>query len=263
MVLMALGQAALSPSLEARRREVVRRAQAWVLSMQCRNGGWAAFDKDCDKHIFTKIPFADHNAMIDPPTADITARVLEMLGRAGWTAGERALRPALELLRDEQEVDGSWYGRWGVNYLYGTWAVLRGLRSIGADMSEPWIRRGADWLESVQREDGGWGETCETYVDPSLKGRGPSTPSQTAWALMGLLAVRGPHAPSVARGFEYLIRTQRPDGSWDEPIFTGTGFPKVFYLEYTLYRQSFPVMAMGTYLRALGADPKPAKTAER
>jgi squalene-hopene/tetraprenyl-beta-curcumene cyclase len=250
MVLMALPQAKLPEASAKKRREIGGRALSWVLSMQCGNGGWAAFDKDCDKHILTKIPFADHNAMIDPPTADITARVLEMLGRQGWKASDRLVRPAIEMIRDEQETDGSWYGRWGVNYIYGTWQVLRGLRSIGADMSQAWIQRGAEWLESVQQEDGGWGETCETYADPAKKGCGPSTPSQTAWALMGLLAVRGPGASSVERGFDYLLRTQRPDGGWDEPIYTGTGFPKVFYLEYTLYRLSFPIMALGTYLRA-------------
>ena len=153
----------------------------------------------------------------------------------------------MAFIRAEQEADGSWYGRWGVNYIYGTWQVLMGLDSIGADMNQPWIQKGANWLASVQREDGGWGETCATYADPSLKGAGPSTPSQTAWAILGLLSAGRASDPAVERGVAYLLSTQRPDGTWDESEITGTGFPKVFYLGYTMYRHSFPLMALGKY----------------
>jgi len=228
-----------------------RRGLEWLLSMQCADGGWASFDRDNTKKVLTKMPFADHNAMIDPPTVDITARVLECLARFGFDLGTPEVERARVFIEREQEADGSWYGRWGVNYIYGTWQVLKGLADIGEDMSRPYVQRAVQWLLSVQQADGGWGERCETYDDPGTKGSGPSTPSQTAWALMGLIAAGHEQEEAVQRGVDYLVRTQRADGNWDEAEFTGTGFPKVFYLEYTLYRLSFPLMALGLYRSAL------------
>jgi squalene-hopene/tetraprenyl-beta-curcumene cyclase len=177
--------------------------------------------------------------------------VLEFLGYIGYDQSYPAVARAVRFLRREQEEDGSWFGRWGVNYIYGTWQVLRGLAAIDEDMSQPYVRRAADWLRSVQLPDGGWGETCATYADPALKGKGPATPSQTAWAIMGLMAA-GDYDDCVRRGVEHLMRTQRPDGTWDETEYTGTGFPKVFYLEYTMYRNYFPLHALGVYQTALG-----------
>ncbi|MBI5596937.1 MAG: squalene--hopene cyclase [Elusimicrobia bacterium] len=247
MVMLALRHVELEDRPALQREQACLRGLHWLLSMQSASGGWAAFDKDNTKVILTKIPFADHNAMIDPPTADVTGRVLELLGYIGYDSSYGAVQSAVEFLKSEQEPDGSWYGRWGVNYIYGTWQVLMGLKAIGADMSEPWIQKAANWLASVQLPDGGWGETCTTYNDPSLKGRGPATPSQTAWAVMGLISAGRAADPAVERGAAHLLSTQRSDGAWDEAGFTGTGFPKVFYLEYTLYRDSFPLLALGKY----------------
>lgn len=248
-VLMALDCARLPKDEE--KREICGQAIEWVFAMQGRDGGWASFDVDNDRMIFTQIPFADHNAMLDPSTADITARVLEMLARYGYDRTDPRVRRAIDFIKADQEPDGAWFGRWGVNYIYGTWQVLKGLSCIGEDMSEPYIRRGAEWLRSVQNEDGGWGESCATYEDPSLRGQGPSTASQTAWALMGLIAAGDVSSEVVQRGLDYLLRTQNPDGSWDEASFTGTGFPKVFYLRYHLYCKYFPVFALGMYARQL------------
>lgn len=231
----------------------IRRAVKWTLAMQSRNGGWGAFDADNDREILTRVPFADHNAMIDPPTADITSRVLEMFGRLGFAADHKSLRNALEFVWKEQEPDGAWYGRWGVNYLYGTWQVLVGLREIGVSTSDPRIQAAAVWLKRCQQESGGWGETARSYDEPRLRGQGPATASQTAWALMGLMAAGEVQSESVRRGIEYLLATQQPDGTWDEPWFTGTGFPRVFYLKYHLYRIYFPLMALGRYRTMLGA----------
>ncbi|MBI3548357.1 MAG: squalene--hopene cyclase [Elusimicrobia bacterium] len=250
MVMLALRHVHLEEPLALAREKACLRGLHWLLSMQSSKGGWAAFDKDNTKYIFTKIPFADHNAIIDPPTADITARVLEFLGYIGYDDSYGCVRSAIDFLRKEQETDGSWYGRWSVNYIYGTWQVLRGLAAIGEDMRQPYVQKAAEWLKSVQLPDGGWGETCLTYNDPSKKGTGPATPSQTAWAVMGLMAAGLGSDPAVLRGIEYLISTQRPDGTWDETEFTGTGFPKVFYLEYTMYRNYFPLLALGQYRAA-------------
>jgi squalene-hopene/tetraprenyl-beta-curcumene cyclase len=228
-------------------RESVQRAIDWIFSMQCKEGGWASFDKDNDRMVFQHIPFADHNAMLDPPTVDITGRILEMLATYGYTKDDRRVRKAIKFLRQQQEPDGSWFGRWGVNYIYGTMLVLRGLEAIGIDHHEPYVQQGAEWLRMVQNPDGGWGETCESYDDPTKRGIGPSTPSQTAWAIMGLLAANDTRSDSVARGIAYLLRTQNKNGSWDEPATTGTGFPRVFYLVYTLYREYFPLIALTSY----------------
>ncbi len=231
--------------------ESVQRAIDWIMSMQCKNGGWASFDKDNDRMVFQYIPFADHNAMLDPPTVDITGRILEMLATYGYNKNHRAVKKALKFVRDEQEPDGSWFGRWGVNYIYGTMQVLRGLESIGTDHHEPYVQQAAEWIRMVQNPDGGWGETCGSYDDPNTKGIGPSTPSQTAWAVMGLLAANDTRSESVAKGVAYLLKTQKPDGSWDEAWYTGTGFPRVFYLMYHLYRQYFPLIALTTYKKVI------------
>jgi squalene-hopene/tetraprenyl-beta-curcumene cyclase len=235
-------------------RESVQRAIDWVFSMQCKNGGWASFDKDNDRMVFQHIPFADHNAMLDPATVDITGRTLEMLAAYGYDKKHPAVKKAIQFLRDEQEPDGAWFGRWGVNYIYGTMLALRGLEAIGVDHHEPYVQQAAEWLRMVQNADGGWGESCGSYDDPNLKGVGESTPSQTAWAIMGLLAANDTRSDCVAKGIAYLLRTQRKDGSWDEPHYTGTGFPRVFYLMYHMYRQYFPLIALTTYKKVLAKD---------
>jgi squalene-hopene/tetraprenyl-beta-curcumene cyclase len=249
MVLLALRQ--IPTNNPQRRDESFQRGLKWMMTFQCKDGGWAAFDKDCTKNILEKVPFADHNAMLDPECADITARILELLGYEGWDVKNPQIKAALKYLREEQEEDGSWYGRWGVNYIYGTWQVLRGLSAMKVDMQQPWLIRARDWLESVQLEDGGWGERCNTYDDPVFKGSGPSTASQTAWALMGLCAFGDPDRPSIRRGIDYLIRNQNADGSWTEDEVTGTGFPKVYYLKYDMYRNTWPLLALATYRKLL------------
>jgi squalene-hopene/tetraprenyl-beta-curcumene cyclase len=261
MVLMALYKAycpdgAHWTTAPPRVRDAMRRGLDWVFAMQNRDGGWASFDKDNEKMIFQAIPFADHNAMLDPATSDITARTLEMASYFDVHTSDRRVQRALSYLHKEQEEDGSWFGRWGVNYLYGTWQVLRGLARIGEDVRGTVCRRAADWLRSVQNSDGGWGETCASYDDPDLyKAKGPSTASQTAWALMGLINAGESKSLEVRCGLEFLVRTQRRDGSWEEPWFTGTGFPKVFYLRYHLYCQYFPLWAMGQYVTATSGSP--------
>lgn len=247
MVILSLRHVDLDATKARLKERACLRGLHWLLSMQSRNGGWAAFDKNNTRALLTKMPFADHNAMIDPPTADITGRILELLGYIGYDLTYPCVQRAVQFLRAEQESDGSWFGRWGVNYLYGTWQVLRGLRAVGLPVTDDCLRRAVHWLESAQLPNGGWGETCGTYRDPSLKGRGPATPSQTAWALMGLMAGGSVDSPFVQRGVEYLLVTQRADGTWEETGCTGTGFPLVYYLTYTLYRLYFPLMALGTY----------------
>lgn len=225
----------------------IQRAVKWVSAMQCRNGGWAAFDADNNREILTRVPFADHNAMIDPPTADITARTLEMYGRLGLSSSAEMYEKAIDFVWSEQESDHAWYGRWGVNYLYGTWQVLVGLTQFGLSPDDSRLQGAVDWLKSVQQADGGWGETARSYDEPDLRGQGPTTPSQTAWALMGLMAGGAVDAPEVERGIRYLQQTQTKDGTWEEAWFTGTGFPRVFYLRYHLYRHYFPLMALARY----------------
>lgn len=248
-VLMALDGTRLPNDEE--KQQVCREALEWMWAMQGSDGGWASFDVDNNRMVFTEIPFADHNAMLDPSTADITGRTLEMLARFGYDQTDPRVQKAIAFLKKEQEPDGAWFGRWGVNYIYGTWQVLKGLSCIGEDMSLPYIRKAAEWLRSVQNDDGGWGESCDTYEYPELRGQGPSTASQTAWALMGLIAAGDVSSENVQRGLDYLLRTQNAEGTWDEPWFTGTGFPKVFYLKYHLYSKFFPVFALGMYARQL------------
>jgi squalene-hopene/tetraprenyl-beta-curcumene cyclase len=240
--------------------DVSKRAIDWIFAMQCRNGGWASFDKDNTKMIFQYIPFADHNAMLDPPTVDITGRILETLATYGYTRRDKRVEKAIKFIFDQQEPDGSWFGRWGVNYIYGTFLVLRGLEAIGVWNHEPQIQQAAEWIRMVQNADGGWGESCHSYDDPGTRGIGVSTPSQTAWAVLGLLAAGDTRSDSVAKGTRWLLTHQRADGSWDETmgegrdkqaIITGTGFPRVFYLAYHYYRDYFPLLALTTYRKAM------------
>jgi len=256
-VLLALSK--VDNPRDSDQHEAAQRAIEWEFAMQCRGGGWGSFDKNCTKMIFENIPFADHNAMLDPPTADITGRILEMLAAYGYGRSDPRVDEAVRFVLSQQEPDGSWFGRWGVNYVYGTFLVLRGLDAVGFDRRDPRIRMAADWIRSVQNDDGGWGETCGTYDDPATRGIGPSTPSQTAWALLGLLAAGDGRSDCVERGVRWLLARQRADGSWDESagtgparqaLYTATGFPKVFYLAYHLYRQYFPLLALVGVRRA-------------
>jgi squalene-hopene/tetraprenyl-beta-curcumene cyclase len=235
-------------------RGALARGVKWLLNMQNDDGGWAAFDRTRDRPVLEKIPFADHNAMQDPSCPDITGRVLEGLGHCGIRLGHPAVGPAIEFIKKHQDSSGAWWGRWGVNYVYGTWQVLAGLKSVGQDMTRPFIQKAADWLKSVQKPDGSFGETCLSYHDTSLKGQGHSTASQTAWGAMGLLAAAGPNDPHVKKAIDWLIDHQSPDGNWEENYFTGTGFPKVFYLKYHLYRLYFPLTALSRYRRMLAAQ---------
>jgi len=245
VVLMALAKVRMPHMAEL--QDAVRRGADWVVAMQGSDGGWGAYDKDNNRIVFNYIPFADHHALLDPSTADLTGRCLEMLAALGYDKSHPAVAPALRFLKHEQEDDGSWYGRWGVNYIYGTWSVLAGLRAIGEDLSQPYIRRAVAWLESKQNPDGGWGESCLSYAEPDWHGKGESMPSQTAWAVMGLMAAGMADSFSVARGIQYLLRHQLKDGSWEEVKHTGTGFPRVFYLRYHWYCQYFPLWALGMY----------------
>ncbi|HEY0195362.1 MAG TPA: squalene--hopene cyclase [Kofleriaceae bacterium] len=246
------------------------RALNWVLAMQCTSGGWAAFDKDNTSRLPAMIPFADFGEMIDPPSADVTAHVIEMLGELGFTASHPAVKKALAYLYDQQEPEGSWFGRWGVNHVYGTGAVLPALAAIGEPMDSVAVRRAVRWLVEHQNADGGFGEGCESYVDRAARGRGPSSASQTGWALLALVAAGRAESSAARRAASYLQATQRDDGGWDEDAFTGTGFPGYgvgeeegarsrqgrelssgFMLRYHLYRNCFPLMALGRYRRAL------------
>jgi squalene-hopene/tetraprenyl-beta-curcumene cyclase len=230
----------------ARMEAAVRRGIQWLLSMQNRDGGWAAFDRDNNKSFLCNIPFADHNAMLDPSTADVTARVLECLGRFGWSANHPVIQRAVEFLLKDQCEDGSWFGRWGVNYVYGTSGVLRSLETVSLTAKE-YCQRAVRWLRSVQKADGSFGESLRSYTEPHTKGEGVSTASQTAWGLIGLLAGAEASDPAVEKAVSYLVDEQNADGSWSESEFTGTGFPCVFYLKYHLYRNSFPLYALARF----------------
>jgi squalene-hopene/tetraprenyl-beta-curcumene cyclase len=227
------------------------RAEKWMLAMQNRDGGWGAFDRDNDREFLCYVPFADHNAMIDPSTPDLTARVLEALGQLGKRIGDPSVDRALAYLRQTQEADGSWFGRWGVNYIYGTWQALVGLTAVGVPADDPAIVAGADWLIAYQQSSGGWGESPDSYAEPHKRGQGKTTASQTAWAVLGLMAAGRAHHAAVRRGIAYLIEHQRADGGWDETEFTGTGFPRVFYLRYHMYPIYFPLMALARYAREM------------
>lgn len=230
---------------EQAKAQAINRGLGWALSMQSKDGGWAAFDLNSDKQILAHIPFADFMTPLDPTSPDVTTHVVELLGELH--RDELPLRKALSYLKRAQEADGAWHGRWGVNYVYGTGLVLMGLRATGEDMTQEYIRRAVLWLISHQNQDGGWGETCQTYEDPDCRGMGQSTASQTAWAVAGLIAAGESASPAVTRGIAYLLKTRAEDGSWKEDANTGTGFPRAFYLRYDLYRIYFPLMAMGRY----------------
>ncbi len=246
-VLLALARARGSDGL--RHDATVQRAITWLLAMQSKDGGWAAFDVDNNWEFLSSVPFADHNAMLDPTCPDITGRVLEALAAHGLPSDHPAVRAGVEYLKKAQEADGSWYGRWGVDYIYGTFLALRGLEAAGESDREAYILRAGEWLRAIQNADGGWGESCESY-DRNTYVPAPSTPSQTAWAILGLLAGGDTTSNSLQKGIEYLIETQRADGGWDEALSTGTGFPRVFYLQYHYYRHSFPVLALAAYRKA-------------
>ena len=226
------------------RDAAIKRAMDFQLAMQNSDGGWASFDKDNTHELFTKIPFADHNAMLDPTSLDVTGRMLEAFGALGWSMHQAPVSRAIDLVKSRQEPDGSWYGRWGVNYIYGTWQVLAGLAAIKEDMQAPYVRRAVKWLLDHQHADGGWGEGCNTYDDPALCGQGATTASQTAWAVHALVAAGEANNPAVKRGVEWLLAHQNSDGTWTEEQYTGTGFPKVFYLKYHWYRIYFPFLAL-------------------
>jgi squalene-hopene/tetraprenyl-beta-curcumene cyclase len=250
-VTMALRRAG-GPISEA----AIRRGVDWLLAMQNSDGGWAAFDRTKSRPILEKIPFADHNAMQDPSCPDIAGRVLESLGHHGFRTDHPAVRRAIAFIQREQDPRGSWWGRWGVNHVYGTWQILTGLKNVGQDMNAPFIQKAAAWLRSVQKEDGSFGETAQSYEDPTLIGKGESTASQTAWGAMGLMCAAGPDDPDVLRALQWLIDRQGDDGNWEEHWYTGTGFPKVFYLKYHLYRLYFPLTALARYRRMLKELPK-------
>jgi squalene-hopene/tetraprenyl-beta-curcumene cyclase len=254
VIVMAMDRAAA-----ARFDTAVARGRTWVAGMQSENGGWGAYDADNTHDFLNNIPFADHGALLDPPTADVTARCLSMLAQLGGNAQtDPAMAKAVDFLRRHQRTDGSWFGRWGMNYVYGTWSVLCALSAAGMDRSAPEIRRGVSFLLSIQNHDGGWGEDSASYkLDYKGHESAPSTVPQTAWALLGLLAAGEADHPAVERGIDYLMRHQAPDGTWSEPRFTATGFPRVFYLHYHGYAQYFPLWALARYrnMKAGNAGP--------
>lgn len=235
---------------EQKKQSAFARGLDWMLKMQSSDGGFSSFDKDNDRHFLTKIPFADHNAMLDPTCADVTGRICELLGRLGFSAGEPHLKNAVLFLRRHRFADGTWYGRWGVNYIYGTFLACRGLSFLTKGAYKDELDAASRWVRGVQNSDGGWGETALTYEDAAQKGRGPSTASQTAWALLALFACGDCDSDEARRGIEYLLETQQADGGWKELDFTGTGFPKVCYLRYELYSVYFPLIAISEYARA-------------
>ncbi len=257
--------------------KAIERGVNWLLAMQCKGGGWGAFDKDNDKTYLTRIPFCDFGEALDPPSVDVTAHIVEAFGKLGFRTDHPNVKRAMDYIKTEQEADGSWFGRWGVNYIYGTGAVLPALEAIGEDMSLPYVARACDWLVSKQQADGGWGESCASYMDPEMSGRGPTTASQTAWALMGLAAAsRCDDREAIESGVAFLMDHQK-DGTWQEPEYTGTGFPgygvgatiklgdpllterlkqgpelsRAFMINYNLYRHYFPLMAMGRVRKML------------
>ncbi|MFN0106844.1 MAG: squalene--hopene cyclase [Bryobacteraceae bacterium] len=244
MVLIALGFArSANPGAQ---QATIERALRWVMAMQAKDGGWAAFDVDNNWPVLAHVPFADHNAMLDPTCPDISGRVLEGMALHGVAADHPSMRRGVQYLIRAQEDDGSWYGRWGVDYIYGTYLALRGLRAAGESDREVHVLRAGEWLRAIQNADGGWGESPESYVEGTYV-NASSTPSQTSWALLGLIASGDTRSDSIERAADYLVRTQRADGTWDEPQATGTGFPRVFYLHYHMYRNSFPLLALATF----------------
>jgi squalene-hopene/tetraprenyl-beta-curcumene cyclase len=271
-VIMALNLARLDPAEEPRKQQAIQRGVDWILALQSKDGGWGAFDKDNNRKYVSRLPFSDFGEVLDPTSVDVTAHILEMLGKLGYPRDFPPLLRAYRYICGQQEEDGSWFGRWGVNHIYGVGAVLPAMAAIGEDMGQPYIRRAVDWLLARQNGDGGWGESCGSYVDSALRGAGPSTASQTAWALLALLAAGEETSPAAHRGLRYLVGTQTEAGCWDEPYFTGTGFPGYgageppksmpqpgefgyqglelpagFMINYHLYRNYWPLMALGRY----------------
>ncbi len=269
LVVLVRIRAVVPEDYHSRIDAAIKRAEAWMRAMQSANGGWGAFDKDNNRWVLTRIPFCDFGEVLDPPSADLTGHKLEALGSMGYTLNDPAVKRAVEYVLCEQEAEGSWFGRWGVNHLYGTALVLPGLRSVGFDMTDPRIRKAGEWLVSKQSADGGWGESCGSYMDDSLRAAGPNTPSQTAWALIGLLAIGDPALDrAIERGVAWLLKHQR-QGTWDEPYYVGCGFPgygvgeridlnkdaarlaqgrelaRGFMINYNLYRHYFPLQALG------------------
>lgn len=234
--------------------QAIERGIEWMLGMQGSDGGWGAFDRDNNKHILNEIPFADLKSLLDPSTPDITGHVLEALGHAGIGGDHPAVIRAIEFLKNTQEADGSWFGRWGVNYVYGTCAALCGLEAVGCNMSQTFIMKAINWMQTVQNEDGGWGESCESYDHQKYAPLYYSTPSQTAWGLLSLLACEKSSPTAIEKATQFLIRTQKEDGSWDEPEWTATGFPSHFYLRYEYYRLYFPLIALARVLRSKTSD---------
>jgi squalene-hopene/tetraprenyl-beta-curcumene cyclase len=248
--------------------------------MQNREGGWASFDKNNNHGYVTALTFSDFGEVLDPSSADVTAHVLEMYGKLGYKTHLPSVQAAYRYLRSEQEDNGSWFGRWGVNYIYGLGAVLPALEAIGEDMRQPYVRRAVQWLVEHQNADGGWGESCASYVDPEQHGVGASTASQTAWAVIAMIAADEVNHPATARGVTYLLHTQRPEGHWEEPYYTGSGFPGYkkgarvervpgpgergfqgtelssgFMINYHLYRNTWPLLALGRYRERLHTKP--------
>jgi squalene-hopene/tetraprenyl-beta-curcumene cyclase len=233
---------------DARYRESIERAAEWLAGMQSRNGGFGSFDADNTHYYLNEIPFADHGALLDPPTADVSGRCATLFGRLNDRQYVETLNRCLEYLKSEQEKDGSWFGRWGTNYIYGTWSVLVALEQAGEAKMHPCVRRAAGWLKLNQRSDGGWGESNDSYLYPDQAGQGgPGTAFHTGLAMLGLMAAGEGDSPEVRRGAEYLLRTQQPDGLWNDPVFNAPGFPRVFYLKYHGYDKFFPLWALARY----------------
>jgi squalene-hopene/tetraprenyl-beta-curcumene cyclase len=247
-VVLALRRAEQTPELDA----AAKRGVAWTIGMESKAGGWGAFDADNVRGLMRKLPFCDFGEVIDPPSADVTAHVVEMLAGEGM-AGHPSAQRGIEWLLREQEADGSWFGRWGVNHVYGTGAALPALEACGVPPDHPAIRRALAWLDSVQQRSGGFGEDIRSYSDPVWRGRGSATPSQTAWALLGYVSGGAAEGLSTRRAAEYLLQVQRPDGDWDEQHYTGTGFPLDFMIRYHLYRLTFPLLALGRLRERLTA----------
>jgi squalene-hopene/tetraprenyl-beta-curcumene cyclase len=241
----------------AKYKEAIDRAAEWIVGMQSANGGWGAFDIDNNNYYLNHIPFADHGALLDPPTADVSARCISFLAQIGYERKNPTVARGIAYLKADQEKDGSWFGRWGTNYIYGTWSVLNALNAAGEDMQEPYVRKAVDWLIACQRADGGWGEDGATYWNERRGEAKESTPSQTAWAVLGLMAAGEVEHPAVKRGIEYLMAAPRePSGRWQEPWFTAVGFPRVFYLRYHGYAQIFPLWALARYRNLQASNTK-------
>ena len=249
VILMVMAEAACDDT--ARRERAISAGANWVMGMQSKDGGFAAFDVDNDSHWLNNLPLADVEAVTDPSCADLTGRVLEMMAAVGYKQDHPVATRAIDWLKRNQKPDGSWWGRWGVAYIYGTFSALSGLRAIGYDMNQPWIKRAVSWLKSKQNADGGWGESPLADKDPAWNGRGNSTASQTAWAIIGLIAGEDGVSEQLVRGVQWLSERQNDSGTWDETDFTGTGFPGHFYLRYWLYAHYFPLMALGRFRRRL------------